>query len=133
MAIKSDDKRISFGNKMKWSAPKYKVITIDPLTKQNNDDQKSRYTFTLTEVYANEDKFTLQHFDINIENRITMTERAPAKPGYNRQHAASCDLSAQSSFHSGHMGNWPHCGDFRCAASGHSSWRSLHHSGELSR
>ena len=73
MAIKSDDKRISFGNKMKWSAPKYKVITIDPLTKQNNDDQKSRYTFTLTEVYANEDKFKLQHFDINRNQTTLLT------------------------------------------------------------
>ena len=73
MAIKSDDKRISFGNKMKWSAPKYKAIIIDPLTKQSNGNQKLRYTFALTEVYANEDEFTLQHFDINRNQTKLLT------------------------------------------------------------
>lgn len=73
MAIKSDDKRISFGNKMKWSVPKYKAITIDPFSEQYNDNQKSRYTFALSEVYANEDKFTLQNGDINRNHSKLLT------------------------------------------------------------
>ena len=102
MAIKSDDKRISFGNKMKWSVPKYKAITIDPLTKQYNDNQKSRYTFALSEVYTNEDTLTLQQFDINRNQTklLTIIRLDPPIESADNENSNIISVRLKSSFES---------------------------------
>ena len=65
MAINNDEKRIALGNKIKWSVPNYKAITLDPFSKQYKDNTKSSHTFAISERYANEDKFRLLNLDIS--------------------------------------------------------------------
>lgn len=71
MRMQSDEKKISFGNKIKWIVTNIKAITIDPFAKQHN--LESRSTFAISQIYANEDVFTLQHSNVNRNQSSLLT------------------------------------------------------------
>ena len=73
MGVQNDEKRISFGNKIKWSIPNYKAITIDPFTKLFKDNTKSRSTFGISKVYLNEDKLTFSNSDLSRNKSTLLT------------------------------------------------------------
>ena len=73
MRMQSDDKKISFGNKIKWIVPNIKAITIDPFSKQHKDNPESHSSFAISELYENEEVFTLKKSNESRDQSTLLT------------------------------------------------------------
>ena len=61
MGIQKDEKRISLSNKIRWTLPDIKAITIDPFS----DEHPSEYINEILEIYKNKDALTLQNLSLS--------------------------------------------------------------------